>query len=78
VLGKYNDVAGAKNLIEGRGDIAAVLVEGMQGAGGCILGTKEFLVQIQKSSKKVCHSALASAPALTLVRSTHASFSMKS
>ena len=55
VLGKYNDVEGVKNLIEGRDDIAAVLVEGMQGAGGCIVGTKEFLMQIQESSKKVCH-----------------------
>ena len=53
VIGKYNDVDGAKTLIE-QHDIAAVLVEGMQGAGGCIPGTKEFLMQIQKSADEVC------------------------
>tara|TARA_R110002060_G_scaffold24129_1_gene32723 strand:+ start:2155 stop:3318 length:1164 start_codon:yes stop_codon:yes gene_type:complete len=52
VIGKYNDVESAKVLIE-QDDIAAVLVEGMQGAGGCISGTKEFLKQLQESSKKV-------------------------
>jgi len=51
VIGRYNDVEGAKKLIEQDG-IAAVLVEGMQGAGGCIPGTKEFLMQIQDSAKK--------------------------
>ena len=52
VIGKYNDVEGAKVLIE-KEDIAAVLVEGMQGAGGCIVGTKEFLMQIQESTRKI-------------------------
>lgn len=52
IIGKYNDVEQAKKLIE-KEDIAAVLVEGMQGAGGCIPGTKEFLLQIQESSKEV-------------------------
>lgn len=47
VIGKYNDVVSAKSVIEGTPDLAAVLVEGMQGAGGCIIGTKEFLQQIQ-------------------------------
>lgn len=54
VVGKYNDVKGAEQLIE-QDDIAAVLVEGMQGAGGCISGTKEFLMQIQESAAKVNH-----------------------
>ncbi|KAF2092580.1 glutamate-1-semialdehyde aminotransferase [Rhizodiscina lignyota] len=54
VLGRYNDVAGAKELIEGlEGQLAAVLVEGMQGAGGCIIGTKEFLAQCQESAHKI-------------------------
>lgn len=53
IVGKYNDVEGTKKLIELEDDIAAILVEGMQGAGGCILGTSEFLHQIQKSAKKV-------------------------
>jgi glutamate-1-semialdehyde 2,1-aminomutase len=52
VIGKYNDVEGTKKLIE-QDDIAAVLVEGMQGAGGCISGSKEFLMQIQENTKKV-------------------------
>ena len=52
VVGRYNDVEGAQRLIE-QEDIAAVLVEGMQGAGGAILGTEQFLLQIQKSAKKV-------------------------
>lgn len=52
VIGRYNDVEGAKKLIE-QDDIAAVLVEGMQGAGGCIPGTREFLHQVQESAKKV-------------------------
>lgn len=52
VIGKYNDIEGAKKLIE-QDDIAAVLVEGMQGAGGCISATKEFLFQLQTSAKKV-------------------------
>ena len=51
VIGRYNDIEGAKKLIES-GDIAAVLVEGMQGAGGYILASQEFLTQIQESAKK--------------------------
>lgn len=47
VIAKYNDVESAKTVIEGTSDLAAVLVEGMQGASGCISGTKEFLHQIQ-------------------------------
>ncbi|KAG0650394.1 putative aminotransferase [Hyphodiscus hymeniophilus] len=52
VIGRYNDAGLAKRLIE-KDDIGAVLVEGMQGAGGCIPGTKEFLMQIQESAKKI-------------------------
>lgn len=57
VIGKYNDVESAKTLIE-QGDIAAVLIEGMQGAGGCIVGKKKFLMQVQGSAKKVSLSIL--------------------
>lgn len=54
VVGRYNDVVGAKELIEGfYGELAAVLVEGMQGSGGCIGGMKEFLKQCQESAHKV-------------------------
>lgn len=66
ILAKYNDVEGVKTLIEGRHDIAAVLVEGMQGTGGCIVGKKDFLMQIEKSSKKVCMSILLIVFELTL------------
>jgi glutamate-1-semialdehyde 2,1-aminomutase len=52
IIGKYNDVEGTKKLIE-ENDVAAVLVEGMQGAGGCISGSGEFLMQIQENAKKV-------------------------
>ncbi|KAI0597470.1 pyridoxal phosphate-dependent transferase [Biscogniauxia sp. FL1348] len=52
VIGKYNDVESAKSLIEGTADLAAVLVEGMQGSGGCIPGSSEFLHAIQDSARK--------------------------
>lgn len=47
VIGKYNVVESAKSVIEGTSGLAAVVVEAMQGAGGGISGTKEFLSQIQ-------------------------------
>lgn len=52
IIAKYNDVAGAKDIIENTPNVAAVMVEGMQGAGGCIVGTKEFLLQVQESARK--------------------------
>lgn len=47
VVGRYNDIDSTKDLIKNTPDLAAVLVEGMQGAGGCIRGTKEFLFAIE-------------------------------
>jgi glutamate-1-semialdehyde 2,1-aminomutase len=47
-------VESAKTLIE-QGNIAA---EGIQGAGGYIVGTKKFLVQIQESAKEASLSIL--------------------
>lgn len=47
VIGKYNDVESARKVIEETEGLAAVVVEAMQGAGGGILGTEEFLFQIQ-------------------------------
>ena len=53
VLGKYNDVEGTRKLIgDHKGKAAAVLVEGMQGAGGCIPGSPEFLHTIQTAAKE--------------------------
>ncbi|KAF7627806.1 putative glutamate-1-semialdehyde 2,1-aminomutase [Aspergillus flavus] len=52
IIGKYNDVEGTRKLIsENKGIAAAVLVEGMQGAGGCIPGTAEFLHTIQNETR---------------------------
>ncbi|KAE8309252.1 pyridoxal phosphate-dependent transferase [Aspergillus transmontanensis] len=52
IIGKYNDVEGTHKLIsENKGIAAAVLVEGMQGAGGCIPGTAEFLHTIQNETR---------------------------
>jgi glutamate-1-semialdehyde 2,1-aminomutase len=51
ILGRYNDEEGIQRLIsDNKGIAAAVLVEGMQGAGGCIPGSARFLHTIQKST----------------------------
>lgn len=52
IVAKYNDADAAVRAIEGEG-VAAVLVEGMQGAGGCVVGTEEFLRAIQDAARKV-------------------------
>lgn len=53
VIGTYNDVEGVKKLIsDNKGIAAAVLVEGMQGAGGCIPGAASFLHAIQAATKE--------------------------
>lgn len=44
LLGSYNDVAGTRDLIRAHAsDLAAAIVEPMQGGGGCIAGSVEFL-----------------------------------
>jgi glutamate-1-semialdehyde 2,1-aminomutase len=53
VVAEYNNIEDAKRKIEETDDVAAVIVEGMQGAGPCIVGTHEFLHQVQESAKKV-------------------------
>jgi glutamate-1-semialdehyde 2,1-aminomutase len=50
---KYNDVEAARKAIEETEGVAAVMAEGMQGAAGCIMGTREFLQQVQESAKNV-------------------------
>jgi glutamate-1-semialdehyde 2,1-aminomutase len=52
IVAEYNDLEDTKRKIEESGDVAAVLVEGMQGAGPCIEGTHAFLHQIQESARK--------------------------
>ena len=53
VVAEYNDVLDAKKKIEETEGIAAVIVEGMQGAGPTIVGSHEFLHQVQESARKV-------------------------
>ncbi|KAF1948582.1 glutamate-1-semialdehyde 2,1-aminomutase [Byssothecium circinans] len=53
IIAEYNDIEDTKKKIEESGDVAAVLVEGMQGNGPCIVGSHEFLHQIQESARKV-------------------------
>lgn len=51
VIGDYNDTAGAKRLIKDHGaDLAAVIVEPMLGAGGCIPASSEFLATLRTES----------------------------
>jgi glutamate-1-semialdehyde 2,1-aminomutase len=51
VCGQYNDPAGSRSLIEQhREDLAAILVEPMLGAGGCMPGTPEFLQSLRRSA----------------------------
>ena len=50
VIAAYNDAEGACKTIASTPDLAAVLVEPMQGGGGCIPGTPEFLRRIQDAA----------------------------
>ncbi|KAF2642970.1 PLP-dependent transferase [Massarina eburnea CBS 473.64] len=52
IMAEYNDIADTKKKIEDSEDVAAVLVEGMQGHGPCIVGSHDFLHQIQASARK--------------------------
>ncbi|KAK7521226.1 glutamate-1-semialdehyde 2,1-aminomutase [Phyllosticta citriasiana] len=53
VLARYNDVDSTQAVIEQTADVAAVLVEGMQGAGGCIPASRHFLHAVQEAATKV-------------------------
>jgi glutamate-1-semialdehyde 2,1-aminomutase len=53
IIAEYNDVGDTKMKIEKSSDVAAVLVEGMQGHGPAIVGRHDFLHQIQTSARKV-------------------------
>jgi glutamate-1-semialdehyde 2,1-aminomutase len=50
VLGPYNDLAAAVSLIDDR--LAAVLVEPMLGAGGCIPAEREFLTGVFAAARE--------------------------
>ncbi|KAF4811491.1 putative aminotransferase [Colletotrichum siamense] len=52
IISQYNDVKQLAEAFENnKGDIAAVLVEGMQGSGGAIPATTEFLRAIREHSR---------------------------
>ncbi|MDP7549514.1 MAG: aspartate aminotransferase family protein [Alphaproteobacteria bacterium] len=52
VMGSYNDVEGCRALIREQGaDLACVIVEPMQGGGGCIQGTAEFLSMLREETE---------------------------
>jgi glutamate-1-semialdehyde 2,1-aminomutase len=49
VIGEFNDVEGSRNLLcQNAKELAAVIVEPMQGGGGCIAGTPEFLGMLRQ------------------------------
>ncbi|EXJ92514.1 hypothetical protein A1O3_01066 [Capronia epimyces CBS 606.96] len=56
ILGTYNDREHLESLFETHDDIAAVIVEAMQGAGGCLPGEISFLRSVQSLAAK--HGAL--------------------
>ncbi|KAG8421603.1 hypothetical protein J3458_003469 [Metarhizium acridum] len=51
IVAKYNDVDGATRAIQDEG-VAAVLLEAMQGAGGCVVATEEFLKAVEDAARK--------------------------
>jgi glutamate-1-semialdehyde 2,1-aminomutase len=54
IVARYNDVAGSLALIDGHRDsLAAILVEPMLGAAGCIPGTPEFLQSLRRAASDV-------------------------
>jgi glutamate-1-semialdehyde 2,1-aminomutase len=58
VRGRYNDIDGTLRLLrENAGELAAVLVEPMQGAGGCIPGDAAFLAMLREQTA-ACGSLL--------------------
>jgi len=54
IIGRYNDAQHAAELIAKEGaDLAAILVEPMQGSAGCIPATPEFLRALREAATKV-------------------------
>lgn len=52
IVARYNDLDDAKTAIRSEG-VAAVILEGMQGSGGCICASQEFLRGVQEAAKEV-------------------------
>ncbi|KAI8937687.1 hypothetical protein NX059_005388 [Plenodomus lindquistii] len=53
IIAEFNNIEDTKKKIEESEDVAAVLIEGMQGRGPCLVGEHDFLQQVQASAKKV-------------------------
>jgi glutamate-1-semialdehyde 2,1-aminomutase len=54
VMAPYNDLARTEPLIAANADaLAAILVEPMLGAGGCIPGTREFLAGLRHAATRI-------------------------
>jgi glutamate-1-semialdehyde 2,1-aminomutase len=53
VVGEFNDIEGTRRLLSQHAkELAAVIVEPMQGGGGCIAGTPEFLGMLREECTK--------------------------
>lgn len=53
VMGVFNDLDGCRDLIRERGaDLACVIVEPMQGGGGCIEASPDFLAMLREETEK--------------------------
>jgi glutamate-1-semialdehyde 2,1-aminomutase len=52
IIAQYNNVEDARSKIEQADNVAAVLIEGMQGGGPQIPATREFLHAVQDSARK--------------------------
>lgn len=53
MVSQYNDPEALKKVFETNSDIAAVLVEAMQGSAGAIPGSKEFLRAVREQTRQV-------------------------
>jgi len=55
VLAPYNDIAGTKAILSSlpKDSLAAIIVEPIQGSGGCIVGSTEFLQYLNTEAKKL-------------------------
>src|SRR3569833_787261 len=52
IVARYNDVESAREAIESAaGEQAAVIVEQLQGSGGCFFGRPEFLLRVQEMTR---------------------------
>jgi glutamate-1-semialdehyde 2,1-aminomutase len=53
VKATYNDIEGTRAMVHAAGDsLAAVIVEPLMGAGGCIPGTRDFLAMLREETAK--------------------------